>query len=258
MDTDPTLVRPYTPLKQTSKRGKGKGKAKAPDPAFEQERKWLIEQMDNGAELVRTSVPPEEVEDDGCEIECQCCFGDYPFVSGTTIFPVMKLTKPSPSPKWCSVQTHTFSVLLVLGSTLRRNWANTIRTSPACMPMAVAYLFPHQNFAESSLTSSCRSTRGSNSRKRSRMRGWKGWKIVLSATGAWSSTSRRNKISFSAAGTRMVVAESSAADCAGNRYAVRRNAGLLLKTSSRTICRNLAKKQTKIRCWTSNISLKKP
>lgn len=59
-----------------SSRGKSKSKAKAkalPESKdFERERKWLLEYLDERAEL-------EECERDGTGVECGCCFGDYPF-----------------------------------------------------------------------------------------------------------------------------------------------------------------------------------
>ncbi|CAE6398806.1 unnamed protein product [Rhizoctonia solani] len=61
--------------KKSAKRTeKSRGKAKAPPMSedFDNERIWLLNYLDERAEL-------EECEQNGTGVECGCCFGDYPF-----------------------------------------------------------------------------------------------------------------------------------------------------------------------------------
>ncbi|EUC63018.1 serine carboxypeptidase, partial [Rhizoctonia solani AG-3 Rhs1AP] len=60
--------------KSTKRTEKSRGKAKAPPQSedFEMERIWLVQYLDERAEL-------EECEQNGTGLECGCCFGDYPF-----------------------------------------------------------------------------------------------------------------------------------------------------------------------------------
>ncbi|KAL5637480.1 hypothetical protein ACGC1H_004038 [Rhizoctonia solani] len=60
--------------KSTKRTEKSRGKAKAPPQSedFEMERIWLLQYLDERAEL-------EECEQNGTGLECGCCFGDYPF-----------------------------------------------------------------------------------------------------------------------------------------------------------------------------------
>ncbi|KAG8688427.1 hypothetical protein FRC11_005453, partial [Ceratobasidium sp. 423] len=64
----------FVKKKSTKRSDKSRGKAKAPPESedFELERIWLLQYLDERAEL-------EECEQNGTGVECGCCFGDYPF-----------------------------------------------------------------------------------------------------------------------------------------------------------------------------------
>ncbi|CUA76570.1 ubiquitin-conjugating enzyme E2 G2 [Rhizoctonia solani] len=64
----------FVAKKSTKRTEKSRGKAKAPPQSedFEMERIWLLQYLDERAEL-------EECEQNGTGLECGCCFGDYPF-----------------------------------------------------------------------------------------------------------------------------------------------------------------------------------
>ncbi|KAJ1300746.1 hypothetical protein OPQ81_002389 [Rhizoctonia solani] len=63
----------FVEKKSTKRSEKSRGKAKAKESEdFELERIWLLQYLDERAEL-------EECEQNGTGVECGCCFGDYPF-----------------------------------------------------------------------------------------------------------------------------------------------------------------------------------
>ncbi|KAL0960254.1 hypothetical protein HGRIS_011885 [Hohenbuehelia grisea] len=72
---------PYT-RKKVPYRATGKGRALL-DDAFEEERRWLLQRLAEGApkpnEPVNDKMDVDEAAADGDGIECGCCFTDYPF-----------------------------------------------------------------------------------------------------------------------------------------------------------------------------------
>ncbi|KAF8156090.1 hypothetical protein B0H34DRAFT_716125 [Crassisporium funariophilum] len=81
-------VRPYSVKMTRHNRANGKGKGKdMQDAVWEEERKWLVGYLEDGGEggggaaaaAGAEGAMEEEDEDEEGDIECQCCFGDYPF-----------------------------------------------------------------------------------------------------------------------------------------------------------------------------------
>jgi TRIAD3 protein (E3 ubiquitin-protein ligase RNF216) len=73
---------PYN-TKTIPSRVTGKGKAKQ-DPAFDEEREWLMLKLQREVALIDAEVAEQvneqEYEDCVDGIECGCCFSTYPFV----------------------------------------------------------------------------------------------------------------------------------------------------------------------------------
>lgn len=72
---------------------------------FEEEKAWLDAELAGGGNAKEADATMDDVnegvdtgdadeaEDDGSGIECQCCFGDYPFVRVSLLYPFISTKK---------------------------------------------------------------------------------------------------------------------------------------------------------------------
>ena len=73
----------YQPLATSRLKAKSKGKKVArQDPEFDRERHWLLQKLQEDAEVAAqiTVIPEDTLTAEGEGIECGCCFSSYPFV----------------------------------------------------------------------------------------------------------------------------------------------------------------------------------
>ncbi len=78
-------INPASAVPRSLQRGKRKrktnSKAFLTEQEFTKEHTWLVKYMESRGSLAASSPTPQVEGDGNGEIECGCCFSNYPFVS---------------------------------------------------------------------------------------------------------------------------------------------------------------------------------